>query len=140
MPGPGYGARDRELAVFLRIAADIVVLIHLFFILFVAAGGLLAFRWPRIAWAHLPAVVWGALIELTGWICPLTPLENHLRAAAGDPAYTGGFIERYIVPIVYPAGLTRGMQIGLAAAVIIVNLIFYGALVISRTSRTSHEE
>jgi len=120
--------------------ADAVMLFHLAFILFVTVGGLFVLRWPKLAWVHLPAVAWGALIELTGWICPLTPLENRLRAAAGDLGYSGGFIERYIVPIIYPAGLTRGTQFGLAAAVVIVNLIFYGALVISRKSRASHED
>ena len=112
------------------LSADAVVLLHLVFILFVALGGLLVLRWPRVAWAHLPAVVWGALIEFTGWICPLTPLENQLRAAAGDPAYTGGFIDRYIVPIVYPAQLTRGTQLALGTAVIVVNLAIYGAVII----------
>lgn len=111
------------------IAADIVVLLHLAFILFVAIGGLFVLRWPRLAWAHLPAAMWGALVELAGWICPLTPLENRLRSAAGESAYTGGFIDRYIVPIVYPAGFTRGMQLALGTAVIVVNLVIYGAVV-----------
>ena len=123
-----------------RFTADAVVLLHLAFILFVAVGGLFVLRWPKLAWAHLPAVVWGALIELAGWICPLTPLENRLRTAANDVAYTGGFIDRYIIPIVYPAGLTRGMQLGLAAAVVIVNLIFYGTLMIRRKRRGSQED
>jgi len=121
------------------LSADTIVLLHLGFILFVALGGILTLRWPRVAWVHLPAVAWGALIELTGWICPLTPLENRLRAAAGDPAYTGGFIDRYIMPIVYPDGLTRGMQLVLAAAVILVNLIIYGTLVFRRHGPSSRE-
>ena len=108
-----------------RFSADIVVLLHLGFILFVALGGLFVLRWPRLAWAHIPAVVWGALVEFIGWICPLTPLENRLRVAAGDFSYTGGFIERYIVPIVYPTGLTRGMQLALGTAVIVINLAIY---------------
>lgn len=120
-------------------SANAVVLLHLGFIVFVALGGLLALRWPRVAWAHLPAAVWGILIELTGWVCPLTPLENWLRAAAGDPAYTGGFIDRYIMPIVYPAGLTRGMQLALAATVIVVNLIIYGTLLVRRHGKTQRE-
>ena len=124
----------------LGLSADAVVLLHLGFILFVSVGGLFVLRWPRLAWIHLPAVTWGVLIEITGWICPLTPLENRLRAAAGGPAYTDGFIDRYIVPIVYPAGLTREMQFGLAAVVVAVNLAFYGALVISRKNRASHED
>ena len=123
-----------------RFTADAIVLLHLGFILFVAAGGLFVLRWPRLAWVHVPAVVWGALIELAGWICPLTPLENRLRATAGDVAYTGGFIDRYIMPIVYPDGLTRGMQLALGVAVIAVNLVVYGALVLRRIRRGSHED
>jgi len=123
-----------------RFTADVVVLLHLAFILFVAVGGLLVLRWPRVAWVHLPAVVWGALIELAGWICPLTPLENRLRAAAGDVAYTGGFIDRYIMPIVYPDGLTRDMQLALGVAVIAVNLVVYGSLVLRRKRRGSNED
>jgi hypothetical protein len=111
-----------------RIIADAVVLLHLTFILCVAVGGLLVLRWPKLAWAHVPAVVWGALIEFTAWICPLTPLENRLRAAAGETVYSGGFIDRYIMPIVYPAGLTRGRQLLLGAGVIVINLVVYGVL------------
>ena len=124
---------------FSRFAADIVVLVHLAFILFVAAGGLLVLRWPRLAWMHVPAIIWGALIEFAGWICPLTPLENRLRAAAGEAAYAGGFIDRYIMPIVYPAGLTRGMQLGLGVAVIAVNLVIYGRLALRIYQRVSRE-
>jgi len=121
-----------------RFLADAVVLVHLAFILFVAAGGLLVLRWPRLAWVHVPAVVWGALIE--GWICPLTPLENRLRAAAGEAAYAGGFIDRYIMPIVYPDGLTRGTQLALGIAVIAVNLLIYGRLVIRRKRRSTRDD
>ncbi len=123
-----------------KTAADIVVLLHLAFILFVAAGGLLVLRWPRLAWMHVPAIIWGALIEFAGWICPLTPLENRLRAAAGEAAYAGGFIDRYIMPIVYPAGLTRGMQLGLGVAVIAVNLVIYGRLVIRRKRQSTRDD
>jgi hypothetical protein len=118
--------------------ADVIVLVHLAFILFVAVGGLLVLRWPRLAWVHVPAVVWGALIELADWICPLTPLENRLRATAAEEAFAGGFIDQYIMPIVYPAGLTRGMQLTLGAAVIAVNLVVYGSLVFRRKRRSSH--
>lgn len=114
---------------FTSIAADVVVLIHLAFILFVAVGGLLVIRQPRVAWLHVPAVLWGAVVELAGWICPLTPLENRLRAAAGDAAYTGGFIERYLVPVVYPVNLTRPLQIAIGCAVIGINLVVYGAMI-----------
>ena len=111
-----------------RLLADTVVLLHLGFIVFVAFGGFLAFRWPKAAWLHVPAVVWGALVELAGRICPLTPLENRLRLAAGEDAYAGGFIERYIMPIVYPSGLTRELQIALGLVVIVGNLAVYGWL------------
>ena len=115
-----------------KTAADLVVLLHLGFILFVALGGFLVLRWQRLAWVHVPAVIWGALVEIAGWICPLTPLENSLRKAAGDAAYTGGFIEQYIVPIIYPAAMTREMQIGLGAAVIIINLLVYRVAILRR--------
>jgi hypothetical protein len=118
------------------LAADLVLLLHLWFILFVAIGGLLALRWPRLALAHLPAALWGAAIELGGWICPLTPLENSLRRSAGEMEYTGGFIEQYLVPLIYPPGLTRDMQIGLGIAVLAVNALAYGALV-ARQRRAS---
>jgi len=130
---------ETEIIVMAQNAADVIVLVHLAFILFVAAGGLLVSRWPKLAWVHVPAVVWGALIELAGWICPLTPLENRLRAAAGEAAYASGFIDQYIMPIVYPAGLTRGMQLTLGAAVIAVNLVVYWSLVFRRKRRSSHD-
>jgi hypothetical protein len=111
---------------FARIAADLIVLVHLGFILFVVLGGLLVLRWPRVAWIHVPAVIWGALIEFAGWICPLTPIENWLRGAGGSAGYTGGFIEHYIVPIVYPTELSRETQILLGAVVVVVNCVAYG--------------
>jgi hypothetical protein len=122
-----------------RTAADLVVLLHLAFIVFVALGGLFVLRRPRLAWAHVPAVIWGTLVELAGWICPLTPLENRLRAAAGESAYAGSFIERYIMPIVYPSGLSRGMQLTLGVAVIIVNLAIYGSIMMRRSRSKSFE-
>jgi len=111
-----------------RILADLVVGVHVLFVAFVVAGGLLALRWRWAAVLHLPAAVWGALIEFQGWICPLTPLENSLRAAAGEGGYQGGFIEHYLLPVLYPAGLTRGVQLALGSAVIVVNLTVYGLL------------
>lgn len=123
-----------------NIAANVVVLVHLAFILFVAVGGLLVLRRPRLAWVHVPAVVWGALIELAGWICPLTPLENRLRGEGGGAAYAGGFIDRYIMPIVYPAGLTRDMQLALGVAVIAVNLFIYGRLFIRRKRQSARDD
>ncbi len=115
-----------------RIAADLVVLAHLGFILFVILGGLLVLRWPRMAWVHIPAVIWGALIEFAGWVCPLTPLENWLREASGTAGYQGGFIEHYLVPIVYPDALTRETQILLGAGVLVVNCVAYAVLWVRR--------
>ena len=115
-----------------RFAADALVLIHLGFILFVIGGGFLALRWRRLVWLHLPCAVWGALIEFAGWICPLTPLENRLRIAAGGSAYESGFIDNYIMPLIYPIGLDRGMQIALGVGVVSVNLVVYGLFLLGR--------
>jgi hypothetical protein len=104
---------------------NLVVFIHFAFVLFVVLGGLLVLRWPWVAYIHLPAAVWGVTIELAGWICPLTPLEKRLREAAGRTAYEGGFVEHYILPILYPAGLTRGVQLVLGMLVLAVNLAIY---------------
>lgn len=108
--------------------ADLVVLLHLAFVAFVIGGGLLVLRWPRVAWVHLPCASWGALIELAGWICPLTPLENALRRRAGQAGYGGGFVEHYIIPLLYPHALTRTTQVVLGLTVIAVNLAVYGWL------------
>jgi len=107
------------------ILADLLVLLHLAFILFVLFGGLLVLRWRRLLWLHLPVVAWGAAIEFVGWVCPLTPLENRLRAAAGDAGYGGGFIEHYLIPLIYPADLTRELQWLLGAVVLVVNAVVY---------------
>ncbi|MCR9092945.1 MAG: DUF2784 domain-containing protein [bacterium] len=108
-----------------RFFADVVLLIHAAFIAFAVVGGLLTLRWPRVAWIHLPAAAWAATVVTMGWICPLTPLENVLRRAAGEAGYSGGFIEHYVVPLVYPAGLTREVQVLLGAMVVAVNLAIY---------------
>lgn len=105
-----------------RLAADAVVLLHLGFILFVLLGGLLVLRWPRLAWLHLPTVAWGMAVEFLHLYCPLTPLENHFRQAAGELGYDGGFIEHYLIPLIYPTGLTEAIQIGLGLAVLAINL------------------
>lgn len=105
--------------------ADAVLVLHLAFILFVVLGGLLALRWRRVALLHVPCAVWGLLIELYGWICPLTPLENSLRARAGEAGYRGGFIEHYLLPVIYPGGLTREVQLVLAVVVVAVNAGIY---------------
>ncbi len=117
-----------------RVLADLVVGIHALFVVFVVAGGLLVLRRRWVAAVHLPAAIWGALIEFKGWICPLTPLEQSLRRAAGQAGYEGGFIEHYLLPVLYPAGLTRGVQLVLGAAVIAVNLAVY-TVVFRRTTR-----
>ena len=109
-----------------RLGADVVVLLHVAFVLFVVAGGLLVLKWPRLAWLHLPAAAWGAFVEFTGWICPLTPLENLLRTRAGGDAYDSDFIARYILPLLYPAELTRGTQLMLGMIVVGVNVLAYG--------------
>lgn len=111
-----------------RFLADLVVCIHLGFIVFVAAGGLLVARWPRAAYCHLPAVAWAVVVEVAGWICPLTPLENVLRERGGGAGYETSFVERYIMPVIYPTALTRPIQIGLGMAVLFLNLGIYGWL------------
>jgi len=113
--------------------ADVVLVIHLGFLLFVVAGAFLILRWPRAAWVQLPAALWGVLVEWSGWQCPLTPLENWLRTKAGAAGYPGGFVERYLVPALYPASLSRTVQILLGATVLVVNVIVY-ALVFARTA------
>jgi hypothetical protein len=111
--------------VFYRIAADLTLFLHLAFIAFVVAGALLIVWWPRAAWLHLPAAVWGAWIEISGGICPLTTLENEFRLRAGDAGYSTSFVEHYLWPVVYPGGLTREVQLFLAALVIVVNVTLY---------------
>lgn len=109
--------------------ATAVVVVHAMFVAFVVVGGFLALRWRWIPWIHVLAAVWGTLIELAGWICPLTPLENSLRARAGETGYAGGFIEHYILRTLYPEGLTRNIQIALAGVVLVVNAIAYTLVV-----------
>ena len=108
-----------------RWLADATVAVHLAFILFVVFGGLLAWRKAAWAWVHLPAVAWVAFIEFTGTICPLTPLENALRVKAGQAGYSGGFVEHYLLPAMYPSGLTPRIQAGLGTLVLVVNVVAY---------------
>jgi len=115
-----------------RMAADALVLVHLSFILFVLFGGLLLLRWPRLLWLHLPAVTWGIVVECLHLGCPLTPWENQLRRMAGQAGYEGGFIEHYLIPLIYPAGLTAQIQLWLGAIVILVNLAVYAWLIFCR--------
>jgi hypothetical protein len=115
-----------------RLLADATVALHAAFVVFVVVGGLLVARWPRVAWLHLPAAAWGAWVELAGWICPLTPLENWLRAQGGGAAYTSGFIEHYVMPLLYPASLTRPTQWVLGCLVILVNAAVYALVLRGR--------
>lgn len=112
-----------------KVLADFVVSFHVAFVVFVVTGGLVVLRWPRVAWIHVPCALWGAWVELAGWICPLTPLEVSLREAAGQAGYTGGFLQHYVIPVLYPAGLTRGIQVGLGVAVLVLNVAAYAAVV-----------
>lgn len=108
--------------------ADLVVTIHLLFVLFAVFGGLLVFRWRVVIWVHLPVLLWAVLIEFIGWICPLTPLENWLRRQAESGAYQGGFVEHYIMPVLYPVDLTREIQIILGVMILAFNLWVYWLL------------
>ena len=121
-----------DLSMWNLLLADFIVFIHFSFILFVIFGGFLVLKWRRLIWLHLPAAMWGALIEFAGWICPLTILENRLRSASGGE-YVSGFIEHYIIPIIYPSALTREIQVALGLAVILLNLLVYSKLFLKRT-------
>lgn len=112
-----------------QLLADSVLVVHFLFIAFVLGGGLLALRWPRLLWLHIPAVLWAVVVESMGWICPLTPWENQLRAMAGGEVYSGSFIEHYLLPILYPVGLTPQIQLGLAGVVLALNGLVYGWLI-----------
>ena len=108
-----------------RLLADAVLVLHFAFIAFVVLGGIAVLRWPRLAWLHLPAVAWAAWISFIAGICPLTPLENRLRVLGGESGYSDGFIHHYLTSMIYPAGLTRTVQIGLGVFVIAVNVAAY---------------
>src|SRR5512136_2026761 len=118
-----------------RLLADGLVVVHAAFVGFVVLGGLLVLRWPRVAFAHLPAVAWGVVIELAGWFCPLTPLENQAREAGGGVAYQGDFIEHYLLPVLYPAELTRHVQYALGAGALLLNVAVYTLLIVRRRRR-----
>jgi hypothetical protein len=118
-----------------RIAADLVVLIHFAFIAFVVFGALLVARWGWLVWLHLPVFAWGVIVETTGRLCPLTDVENALREKAGQSGYPGGFIDHYLLAIIYPAGLTRNMQLGLALVAFAINALIYAWLYRLRRKR-----
>ena len=105
--------------------ADVVLLVHLAFVIFVVLGGLLALRWPRVAWVHVPVALYGAVIEFVGFTCPLTPLEIWLRRQGGEVGYRGDFIEHYVMAGLYPTGLTREVQVGLGVGVLVLNACVY---------------
>lgn len=108
-----------------RFAADLMLVLHFGFIAFVVVGAVGIMRWPKLAWLHVPAAAWGAWIEISGGICPLTTLENRFRLSAGGEGYATSFVEYYLLPVIYPGGLTRTVQLVLAAAVIIINVSLY---------------
>ena len=118
-----------------RLAADAVVVLHLAFVAFAAIGGVIAWRRLAWAWLHLPALAWAAYVEFSGSLCPLTPLENRLRARAGQAGYEGGFVEHYVVPVLYPAGLTPDAQVGIGAALVAVNVAIYAVALARARSR-----
>ena len=122
---------------FYRLAAETVLLCHFAFIVFVLFGALLALRWRWVVALHLPAAAWGIFIELTGRICPLTYVENYLRHRAGESGYSEGFIEHYLLAVIYPAGLTQQIQFILAGAVLVINALAYGWLLHRRRSSAS---
>lgn len=117
------------------LAADMVVVLHVAFIVFAVLGGVLAWRNLRLAWLHLPAAAWAAYVELTATVCPLTPLENALRASGGASGYTGSFVERYLMPLLYPVGLTPADQSWLAGFVIAINVAIYGVAIVKARGR-----
>src|SRR5438093_13629771 len=104
---------------------DLIVLLHFAFVLFVLFGGLLTVKWPRVVWIHGPALLWGCIVEFTGTVCPLTPLENHLRMQGGEFGYEGDFVSRWLLPILYPEALTRSIQLALGAIVLVLNVAIY---------------
>ena len=112
--------------------ANLLMIVHFCFVLFVILGGLLLFWWPRLAFVHLPAAAWGVMIELNHWVCPLTPLEQNMRHAAGQEGYTGGFIDHYINPLIYPEGLTPQIQQILGISVLLLNAVIYGIWLLQR--------
>ena len=118
-----------------RTLADLVLVVHAAFIVFVVVGALAVWRWPALVWLHVPAVFWGVLLELRGWTCPLTPLENALRKAGGEAGYAGGFVDHYLSPIVYPPGLTPGIQVALGVGVLALNAGAYFLLWRRRSPR-----
>lgn len=111
-----------------ELLADLTVLVHALFVIFVVGGGVLVIRWPKLVWLHLPAACWGVAIELGGWVCPLTHLENYWRQQAGLTGYGGTFIQQYLEPLLYPLGLSPQRQVLLGVLALLINMIVYGCL------------
>ncbi len=118
-----------------QLVADLIVIVHFIFVLFVVLGALLVVKWRRVLWLHVSAAFWGAVVEFSGWVCPLTPLEVWLRRRAGEAGYRSDFVARYLLPVLYPEGLTRRIQIVLGALVVAVNLAIYGWVLRANTKR-----
>lgn len=114
------------------ILADIVVFVHFLFVVFAVIGGIFVFKWRRVIYPHLISAFWAAMVISMGWICPLTPIENRLRRTAGEAGYSGGFIEHYFLPVIYPDGLTREIQIWLGISVILINACIYSVILYKR--------
>lgn len=112
--------------------ADAVALVHFLFVLFVTIGSLLALRWPRAAWFHAPALIWGLIVECAGTMCPLTPLESRLRVLGGDAGYSDDFVSHWLLPVLYPASLTRGLQMTLGGALLLLNVCLYAWILTKR--------
>jgi hypothetical protein len=124
--GQGVSSRrDYRERVIFKVAATSIAVVHLLFVVFVIAGGLLVLRWRKLAFLHVPAAVWGVMIELAGWYCPLTRYENYFLRRAGEAGYADGFLAHHIFAVIYPNGLTRGIEISLGAFVLAVNLAVY---------------
>ena len=122
-----------------RFLADVVVVFHVLFIAFAICGGVFVLRWRRVMWLHLPTVAWAVLVEVMSWPCPLTPLENHFRRRGGEAGYPESFVEHYIMPVLYPEGLTDRIQLLIGAFVFAVNVAVY-AVVVARWRRRRVED
>ncbi|MFZ2490898.1 MAG: DUF2784 domain-containing protein [Thermoanaerobaculia bacterium] len=121
-----------------RVFAELVLLAHFGFVLFAVFGGLLVLQSRRWAWIHVPAVIWASIVNLASWTCPLTPVEQAFRSAAGQAGYTGGFVEHYIGPLVYPGGMPRRLELVAAFSVVAWNVIVYATVLMRR--RVKSEE
>jgi hypothetical protein len=130
-------AESEDTEMLYRLLADVVVVVHMAFVVFAVFGGFLVLRWKAVAWGHVLAVLWAALVEWADWVCPLTPLENWLREQGGALGYRSDFVEHYLVPVLYPSALTRSMQVVLGSVVIGLNVGVYGWVWYTRRKRTT---